>query len=341
MEAILYQFPFRILGFHADNGSEFVNHTVARLLNKLLAQQFTRSRANRTQDIALVEGKNGAVVRKHIGNGDCPSATQSCMFPWMQLVRRPPAADATSVDYFSVEVLRERRVWNNKRAIRLLYAEWFARIASHLPGCGPIVELGCGAGAFREFLSSVICTDLVPSPWVHHVADAMSLPYRDNSLGAIVAIDTLHHIPEPVGVVREALRTLRPGGRMVLLEPMITPWSQLVWRLFHHEPVDLKYDPFAPEPTRLHRYFANTALPYLLIVRGGSRLAQVVPGLSIRTLEFSDFAVYPLTGGFSRFCLIPAFAVKPLHRLESTLLRPIARRLTAMRLLAVLEKTGS
>jgi len=69
LEAILHQFPFRIRGFHADNGSEFVNHTVARLLNKLMVEEFTRSRANRTQDNALVEGKNGAVIRKHIGYG--------------------------------------------------------------------------------------------------------------------------------------------------------------------------------------------------------------------------------------------------------------------------------
>ena len=68
LEAMLHQFPFRILGFHADNGSEFINHTVAKLLQKLLIE-FTKSRANRTQDNALVEGKNGAVVRKHIGYG--------------------------------------------------------------------------------------------------------------------------------------------------------------------------------------------------------------------------------------------------------------------------------
>jgi transposase InsO family protein len=68
LEAMLHQFPFRILGFHADNGSEYVNHLVARLLEKLLIE-FTKSRASRSQDNALVEGKNGAVVRKHIGYG--------------------------------------------------------------------------------------------------------------------------------------------------------------------------------------------------------------------------------------------------------------------------------
>ena len=68
LEAILHQFPFRIRGFHSDNGSEFLNRRVAKLLNKLLVGEFTKSRAHRSTDNALVEGKNGAVVRKHIGH---------------------------------------------------------------------------------------------------------------------------------------------------------------------------------------------------------------------------------------------------------------------------------
>jgi transposase InsO family protein len=68
LEAILHQFPFRILGFHTDNGSEYINYELAKLLKGLLIE-FTKSRANRTQDNALVEGKNGSIVRKHIGYG--------------------------------------------------------------------------------------------------------------------------------------------------------------------------------------------------------------------------------------------------------------------------------
>ena len=72
LEAMLEQFPFVVLGFHADNGSEFINHRVARLLNKLRAE-FTKSRAYRSQDNALVECKNGAVIRKLIGYGHIPA----------------------------------------------------------------------------------------------------------------------------------------------------------------------------------------------------------------------------------------------------------------------------
>jgi transposase InsO family protein len=72
LEAMLHQFPFSILGFHSDNGSEYVNYQVAKLLKHLLIE-FTKSRAQRTQDNALVEGKNGAIIRKHIGYGHIPA----------------------------------------------------------------------------------------------------------------------------------------------------------------------------------------------------------------------------------------------------------------------------
>ena len=71
LEACLSTFPFRVLGFHSDNGGEYINKIVARLLKKLLIDQ-TKSRARRTNDNALVEGKNGAVVRRHFGHGHIP-----------------------------------------------------------------------------------------------------------------------------------------------------------------------------------------------------------------------------------------------------------------------------
>jgi len=72
LEAMLAQFPFRILGFHSDNGSEFINATVSQLLNKLLIEQ-TKSRPRHSNDNGLAETKNGWVIRKHIGWGHIAS----------------------------------------------------------------------------------------------------------------------------------------------------------------------------------------------------------------------------------------------------------------------------
>ena len=72
LEDLIHAFPFHISGFHSDNGSEYINHRVAAMLNKLNVTEFTKSRARQTNDNALVESKNGSVVRKHLGYGHVP-----------------------------------------------------------------------------------------------------------------------------------------------------------------------------------------------------------------------------------------------------------------------------
>ncbi len=66
LEDLIKQFPFKIINFHSDNGKEYINKTVVKLLNKLVIAQ-TKSRSGHTNDQALVECKNGAVIRKHMG----------------------------------------------------------------------------------------------------------------------------------------------------------------------------------------------------------------------------------------------------------------------------------
>jgi transposase InsO family protein len=71
LEFLIDRFPFIIKGFHADNGSEYINRRVAGLLNKLLIE-LTKSRSRRTNDNALVESKNGSIVRKYLGYHHIP-----------------------------------------------------------------------------------------------------------------------------------------------------------------------------------------------------------------------------------------------------------------------------
>jgi len=72
LEDLINQFPFKIINFHSDNGSEYINKRVAELLNRLLVKQ-TKSRARQSNDNALVESKNGGVIRKHMGYIHIPS----------------------------------------------------------------------------------------------------------------------------------------------------------------------------------------------------------------------------------------------------------------------------
>lgn len=68
---IINSYPFKIFGFHADNGSEYINKFVVAMLNKLLIQ-LTKGRPRRCNDNALIESKNGSIIRKWIGYGFIP-----------------------------------------------------------------------------------------------------------------------------------------------------------------------------------------------------------------------------------------------------------------------------
>lgn len=71
LKCLIDQFPFNIINFHSDNGSEYINYVVSKLLNKLLINQ-TKSRPRHSNDNGLIEAKNGAVIRKYIGRNYIP-----------------------------------------------------------------------------------------------------------------------------------------------------------------------------------------------------------------------------------------------------------------------------
>jgi len=73
LEAMLEQLPFAVVNFHSDNGSEYINEKVAKILNRLKVKQ-TKSRPRKSNDQALVEGKNGSVIRKHMGRNFIPKS---------------------------------------------------------------------------------------------------------------------------------------------------------------------------------------------------------------------------------------------------------------------------
>ena len=72
LEELISACPFQVLGFHADNSAEYINHRVAEMLNGLHVPEFTKSRPRHSNDNALVESKNGNVIRRHFGYGHIP-----------------------------------------------------------------------------------------------------------------------------------------------------------------------------------------------------------------------------------------------------------------------------
>lgn len=81
LQMALVLIPFVVLGIHADNGSEYINHWVARLCEKIRAE-LTKTRPRHSNDNALVETKNGSVVRKYLGYSYIPAHHAQAINAW-------------------------------------------------------------------------------------------------------------------------------------------------------------------------------------------------------------------------------------------------------------------
>jgi len=173
------------------------------------------------------------------------------------------------------------------------------------------------------------------------VADAHELPIADASVTNIVLVDVIHHLAEPGRFLREAQRVLTPRGRLVLVEPAITPWSWVFYRFLHPERVDFSADPFSEvdEGAKRDPYDGNQAVPTLLFDERSDRLRSVAPFLRLRHKRYLSLFAYPLSGGFRPWSLVPEAIVEPLLRIEERLL-PTLGKWMAFRMLVVLERSA-
>jgi SAM-dependent methyltransferase len=235
----------------------------------------------------------------------------------------------------------QRQAWRANPLLRLLYGRWYRRIRELLPARerGSWIEIGSGPGFAAEFIPELELSDIVKAPWHHRCLSAESLPFADQSVGALVLLDVLHHLATPAKFFQEAVRVLSPGGRIVLCEPYISPLSFVIYRLFHEEPVDMRVQPLAEHGAHDKDPFeSNQAIPTLLCRADGQReLGRRFPELRLIRFERMAGLSYPTTGGFSRAPLLPARLWRMLLGLEDRL-PALVYRLIGFRLLAVIER---
>jgi SAM-dependent methyltransferase len=237
-----------------------------------------------------------------------------------------------------------RRVWDANPALRACYAQWYGRLRSALPPreLGTWVELGSGPGFAGELIPEMVLTDIVKAPWHARQVAAESLPFADGELGALVLFDVLHHVAAPAAFFAEAARTLRPGGRVLLLEPYISPLSYFIYHFLHPELVDMSADPLALPASGAglikDPFVSNQAVPTLIFCRGqGRRFARMFPSLAVvRVVRLAGLA-YPATGGFSRRAMLPFPLWRALFALENHL-PELVFRLLGFRLFVVIER---
>ena len=135
-----------------------------------------------------------------------------------------PLKRGMSLDYPKTTELR-RYVIREKSFLRLIYKKWYQKIsASRMPDQRPVLEVGSGGGFMVEFIPGLITSEVFYISSVALVLDGLHMPLADNSLGAIVMINVLHHLTNNVrNFFTNASRCIRKKGAIIMIEPWVTP----------------------------------------------------------------------------------------------------------------------
>jgi len=231
-----------------------------------------------------------------------------------------------------------KQIIQEKPLLNKIYQEWYRTVCDHLPAIdGPVLEIGSGAGFLKTYITELITSDIMPIPGNDIACDAQRLPFSEKCLRAIVLINVLHHISNPVQFFRSAERCIKDGGIIILVEPWVSPWSRIIYGKLHHEP----FDPESPSwtlPNSGPLSGGNDALPWIIFQRDQERFNQRT-NWQIKLIEETMPFRYLLSGGVSMRNLLPAWLIRPLTFLEKSM-SPEAMKKTAMFAIVVLTQSG-
>lgn len=238
----------------------------------------------------------------------------------------------------SREILENQlKAWNNKPALRALYGQWFDEINHNLTA-GISVEIGCGISRLKERIPDVVTVDIVKLSWTDAVCDAHELPFRSGSIGNLILFDVLHHLSTPMIFFSEASRVLEPGGRIIIMEPYISPFSWLIYKFFHPEPVLMNYNLFDSGMVKSSNrpFDSNQAISTLIFFRFLKQWEERFPEFVVKTRKKLALIAYPATGGFGGRQLLSDRLIILTHSMEKYL--GFSAFLTAFRVFVVIEK---
>jgi Methyltransferase domain len=250
-----------------------------------------------------------------------------------------PIPNSMSIEQHLIEMRSNEAAWRQRPLLRKVYGHFYELIFRALaPIPGPIVELGSGIGAVKEFIPTCITTDIFPNPWLDQQENAYALTFADSSLSSLILLDVFHHLVYPGTALEEFYRVLCAHGRVIILEPAMSLLGKLIYGLFHHEPLGLAKpiswfapDGVDPKETGYYAAQANASRVFL-----GKEFKGALSSWDIPVLESLTDIAYAASGGFSKPQFYPSSLLPVIRAFEKVL--ALWPDLFATRLLVVLEK---
>lgn len=211
-----------------------------------------------------------------------------------------------------------------------------------------VIEIGSGAGFSKEFITNknLILTDYNSQhDWIDENVDALNMPYKNESIDAIISSHMIHHLATPVKYFEEICRVLKPDGVLLIHDVHTSLLFRILLRLMKHEGYSFTVDVFdkktiANDPA--DPWSANCAIPELLFSYP-DKFHSVFPELKIIKNELCECLIFPLSGGViakTKMVNLPNFILRGVNFIDSILVR-ISPSVFALGRRVVIQKNSS
>lgn len=200
-----------------------------------------------------------------------------------------------------VEAARDYFIKNKPNNLSFLLNQRYSWMNPYLEGAKECIEIGCGAGFSKFFLENqnLRLTDVTQRPWVEETVDALNLPYRENSLDAVVASHMIHHLAKPLPFMKSIEKVLKPGGKLIIVDINTSFMMKAMLKAMRHEGWSDEINVFdenaiANQPE--DPWSANCSIPKLLF-SDEKKFHENVHHLKIIHNKIFEGFTFPLSGG--------------------------------------------
>ncbi|UCG47714.1 MAG: methyltransferase domain-containing protein [Phycisphaerales bacterium] len=236
---------------------------------------------------------------------------------WLRL---PETKKISNLDDPATTLLHARII-QKKPFLKRVYIDFYRQFVKAIgePAEKMIVELGSGGGFIKDVIPGVFTSDILELPNVDRIFSAAAMPFDNASVHAFFMIDVLHHIGRPRAFFSEALRCLKTGGKIVMIEPANTLWSRFIYKNLHHELFDTEagWELGKTGPVS----HGNGALPWIIFSRDRKIFEREFPCLKVAAMRNHTPLRYLLSGGLTLRQLVPSCSY-PLFKIVEYLLSP-------------------